>query len=120
MLWGQAPSWAVSQGSWQGTQGKANCKLYYTDGLGLFSAGVACHELLLLGSDQLLQHSLHDGHHHGGGRGVGQPHGQHGGAAHEAEQQPARQGDHGDTGRRPTSRCPVGTLGSPTHLMVLS
>lgn len=81
--WGRAPSWAVSQEEGSGAKGRetpANC----TDGLGIFGAGAAGHELLLLSADQLLQHGLHDGHHHGGGRRVGEPHGQQRGTAHEA------------------------------------
>lgn len=67
-----------------------------THELCLLRAGVACPQLFLLGGvDELLQHGLHDGRHHGGGGGVGEPHGQHGGTAHEAEQEPGRRGQAG-------------------------
>lgn len=60
-----------------------------THELSLLSAGC---QLFLLSVDELLQHRLHDGHHHGGGGGVGEPHGQHGGTAHETQQEPGGQG----------------------------
>lgn len=40
------------------------------------------------GADQLLQDGLGDGHHHGRGGRVAEPHGEKHGAAHEAQHQP--------------------------------
>lgn len=42
------------------------------------------------GADQLLQDGLGDGHHHGRGGRVAEPHGEEHRAAHEAEHQPER------------------------------
>lgn len=44
------------------------------------------------GADQLLQDSLGDGHHHGRGGRVAEPHGEEDRAAHEAEHQPEKTG----------------------------
>lgn len=46
------------------------------------------------GADQLLQDGLSYGHHHGCGGCVAEPHGEKYGAAHEAQYQPAQEGDH--------------------------
>lgn len=59
-----------------------------------FSNGAACSRddlALLLSIHQLLEHCLHDGHHHGCAGGVGEPHGEHRGAAHKAKEQPGVQ-----------------------------
>ncbi len=40
------------------------------------------------------QHGVHDGHHHGRGRRVAQPHGEKCRRQHEAEHQPAGSRDH--------------------------
>lgn len=87
----------------KGQRDSANC----TGGLGLLSVGVAGHELILLGIDQLLQDGLHDGHHHGGGGRVGEPHGEQGGTAHEAEQQPGRQGGQAERQQQGNPQLPV-------------
>lgn len=47
---------------------------------------------LCLCADDLLGHSLHDGHHHGSCRGVAKPHWQEGGTAHEPQGQPETRG----------------------------
>ncbi len=46
------------------------------------------------GADELLQHGFSDGHHHGRGGRVAQPHGEKHRAAHEAQHQPATQEEH--------------------------
>lgn len=46
------------------------------------------------GADELLQHGFSDGHHHGRGRRVAQPHGEKHRAAHEAQHQPTTQAEH--------------------------
>ena len=43
-------------------------------------------------TDDLLGHSLHDGHHHGSSRRVAKPHRQEGGTAHEPQGQPETRG----------------------------
>lgn len=116
----RAPGW-VSQEEGRGTKGRgtpANC----TGGLGLLGGGVAGHELVVLGTDQLLQDGLHDGHHHGGGGRVGEPHGEQCGTAHEAEQQPGRQGEQAEYQQQGNPQLPVsqGSWGPPTDPMVLA
>lgn len=46
------------------------------------------------GADELLQHGFSDGHHHGRGGRVAQPHGEKHRAAHEAQHQPTTQAEH--------------------------
>ncbi len=46
------------------------------------------------GADELLQHGFSDGHHHGRGGRVAQPHGEKHRAAHEAQHQPTTQEEH--------------------------